>query len=1004
MSGDYIATDGTTSHWTAADNTGYLNNIAGIGRDDKTALYQKQSRSVNTTSNGNMVAMGLGAIAATNKDNANTIADDMNFMVWGDNGANGTKITEYPAALDPGACSRITRLQREWKVQVTGNPGSVQLQMYLAGLVPVSTGMSDLKLLVDDDGDFSSGVTTIIDPSSYDALTQTLTFNDLTLANGQYFTLVTDLTNQAPGGVLTNLYTWYRADKGVTTATGVNLWADQSVTLKDLTQATAGAQPVYNNTANLINFNPTLTFDGTNDVLSNTTISHSGTNGEDMFAVVLPNSVPAGVHDIIGLGTVANTGNSTEFRLGNDRLNYISANSVTIGAISNPSTSFGVQLANANKSNTGAASIFLNGNSVITGTIAEMPVSNQLNLGARRLSGVNGLFFNGRIAEVVLYNRQLTATERPRVASYLAIKYGITLPHNYVDPAGNVLWDVTLNTGYNSNITGISRDDCNGLHQKQSKSVNATEALVTVANYNGIYTTNAANPNGIDNNSALLFGDNNGNRTAWTATGAPLNRERLARVWRVQETGNISTVTIQVPSNASANAVKLPLEKDATVYLLVSPSGDFVNDVTEVPMTLNGTEWETTYDFTSGNYFTFATNNDCVSATSKLVAYGTTTTAATDKCYVNGWLLFKDPVETGRYIAAIYDPSGLIDKTKITATVVVNSNFADIGKGNASKATRLMRRMLQLDCATCYDAVANPAPNFTVRMFYSPTEKSDAESVETNNMIDLKTTNGITDPHVFKWFKASNMTAAQVVSGLTAAGIPAGGQEWQDGALLTGLVDAVDYVEFDGVNSFSTFGGAWIVNMTNVLPVAWLDVQASVTANRSILVKWSTAAETNNAGFEVQRSEDGIQFRSIGYVQGSGTTNNISHYSFDDVQVHAGAKYYYRIRQVDINGYATFSRIVSAQIKGNGIAIQVVPNPVKARLQLQVHAAKAQQVQWMITDVAGRMIKNMQSNVSIGETILSADVSMLSNGTYIVRLVAADGSVVAEKFMIMKDQ
>lgn len=1004
MAGDYIATDGATPYWTAASNTGYLNNIAGIGRDDKTALYQKQSRSVNTASNGNMVAMGLGAIAATNKDNANTITDDMNFLVWGDNGATGTKLTEYPTALDPGACSKITRLQREWKVQVTGNPGSVQLQVYLAGIVPVSTGMSDLKLLVDDDGDFSSGVTTIIDPSLYDAVTQTVSFNDLTLANGQYFTLVTDLTNQAPGGVLPNLYTWYRADKGITLGTGVNGWADQSLSLKDVTQATAGAQPVYNSTTNLINFNPTLTFDGTNDVLSNTTISHSGTNGEDMFAVVLPNSLPAAVHDIIGLGTVANTGNSTEFRLSSDRLNYISANSTTIGSIANPSTSLGVQLANANKSNTGAASIFLNGNSVSTGTIAEMPVSNQLNLGARRLSGVNGLFFNGRMAEVVLYNRQLNAAERQQVTSYLAIKYGITLPHNYIDPGSNVLWDVTLNTGYNNNITGISRDDCNGLHQKQSKSVNAAEALVTAGNYNGIFTTNAGNPNSLDNNSALLFGDNNGNRAAWTATGAPANRERIARTWRVQKTGNISTITIQAPSNASAATVKLPLEKDGVVYLLVSTSGDFVNDVTEVPMTLNGTEWETTFDFTSGQYFTFATNNDCVSATSKLTTYGTTTTAATDKCYINGWLLFKDPVDPGRYIAAIYDPLALIDKTKITASVVVNSNFADIGKGNTAKATRLMRRMLQVDCATCYDAVANPTPNFTVRMFYSPTEKTDAESVETNNMIDLKTTNGITDPHVFKWFKAADKTAAQVVAGLTPAGISAGGQEWQDGALLTGLVDAVDYVDFDGVNSFSTFGGAWIVNVTNVLPVAWLDVQAIPVANRHIAVKWSTASETGNAGFEIQRSSDGVRFTTISSVGGNGTTSAVSYYSFDDLQVQGGTKYYYRIRQIDINGYATYSKIVSAQLKSAGITVKVMPNPVTTKLQLQVASGKAQALQVMLVDVSGRVIKNLQANVQVGETIVSTDVSAFSNGTYMVRIIAADGTMTVEKFIIMKDQ
>ncbi len=232
--------------------------------------------------------------------------------------------------------------------------------------------------------------------------------------------------------------------------------------------------------------------------------------------------------------------------------------------------------------------------------------------------------------------------------------------HNYIDPAGAIVWDVTTNTGYGANITGIGRDDCNGLHQKQSKSVNAAEALVTLGNYVGIEATNAANGNTMDNATALLLGDNNANRTAWTATGAPLNRQRLARTWTVQETGNVGTVTIQVPANSSSAGVKLPLEKDGEAYLLVSSSGNFVTDVTEVPMTLNGTDWEAAFDFSSGQYFTFATNDACVSAVPVLTTYGGPATTATDKCYVDGWILFRDPVDNTKYTAGIYDPAGLI--------------------------------------------------------------------------------------------------------------------------------------------------------------------------------------------------------------------------------------------------------------------------------------------------------------------------------------------------------
>jgi len=67
---------------------------------------------------------------------------------------------------------------------------------------------------------------------------------------------------QSPGGVNTNLSLWLKADAGATSS----LWEDQSVNGRDVTQGTAANQPTYNTTSNLMNFNPTYSFDG-GDVL-----------------------------------------------------------------------------------------------------------------------------------------------------------------------------------------------------------------------------------------------------------------------------------------------------------------------------------------------------------------------------------------------------------------------------------------------------------------------------------------------------------------------------------------------------------------------------------------------------------------------------------------------------------------------------------------------------------------------------------------------------------------
>lgn len=999
----YTASDGTTRMWDASggDNATYKNNIAGIGRDDNGNLYQKQSRSINSISNGNMIAIGLDNIVGANKDNIGTFADDLSFLVWGDDGLTSTRTTEYPVTLNPGGCSRITRLQREWKVQKTGTVGNVQMLVYLAGQVPSSTTASDLRLLIDDDGDFSSGSTTIIEVSSYNAVTQVATFNDISLNNGQYFTLVTDLTNEAPGGVLSNLYTWYRADKGITATTTVSGWTDQSATPKNLAGA-IGTQPVYNTSSNLINFNPTLGFDGTNDVLSHSAISHSAAaNGEEFFAVVLPNSVPAGFHDIIGLGTLLNTNTATELRYNNNRLEHLSNNG-TAQSVFNPATSNGlVQLANAHRPGSGPDTLLLNGSRVASGTMTQLPSANYLNIGARRAAAANSFFFNGQIAEVAIYNRKLDATERKKLSSYFAIKYGITLPHDYMSPDGIIIWDSTLNNGYHYNIAGISRDDCNGLHQKQSKSINTTEALITLGNGLGILTTNAANTNVLENNTALVLGDDNGNRTTWTATGAPANRERIARTWKVQETGNIGTVTIQVPANSSADAVKLPLERDGTMYLLVNNSSDFTSGATETAMLLNGTNWEVTYDFNSGDYITFATLDECNASDAVLTLYNAETTAAANKCYVNEWILFRDPLDAGKYIAAIYDPGALINRTLITARVDVNTAFADLGEGNSSQASRLMRRMLQIDCNSCYDAVANPNPNFIVRMFYAPTEKTDAESVETNNMIEIKTSNSITDQHFFKWFKAADKTVNDVVTGLSPGGIHADGQEWADGTLPTGQIGGVDYVDFTNVNSFSTFGGIWAVNVLNVLPVTWLNVEA-VPSGDHIQIKWSTAGEINNTGFVVERSVDGQNYQAIAAVASqSGNTGSPSYYSVDDNTVEKRILYYYRIKQADFGGHVSYSKVVTARLSvSNMNVLRIRPNPVSGVLRWEYQVSVSQDCQTEIVDITGRVLGKMKVHAQAGVHPYTMDISRLSRGTYLLRITGKDGSVQTEKFII----
>jgi hypothetical protein len=144
---NYYSSNGNTV-WNATTNSAYSKDIAGIGRDDASALTQKQSISVN---NNELLTIGLGNIAADNISNSNSFTNDRSFLMWGNNGQSslaGYSLTDNPSGIQ-------ARLQRVWKVQLTNFNQNTTVGFdtsYLVNFMPVS----NLRLIVDDDGVFNN--------------------------------------------------------------------------------------------------------------------------------------------------------------------------------------------------------------------------------------------------------------------------------------------------------------------------------------------------------------------------------------------------------------------------------------------------------------------------------------------------------------------------------------------------------------------------------------------------------------------------------------------------------------------------------------------------------------------------------------------------------------------------------------------------------------------------------------------------------------------------------
>lgn len=112
---------------------------------------------------------------------------------------------------------------------------------------------------------------------------------------------------------------------------------------------------------------------------------------------------------------------------------------------------------------------------------------------------------------------------------------------------------------------------------------------------------------------------------------------------------------------------------------------------------------------------------------------------------------------------------------------------------------------------------------------------------------------------------------------------------------------------------------------SNILPVNLLSFTGQMAVNK-VMLKWITAAEINNAGFNIERSIDGINFSEIGFVPAANTSQ--SNYAFTDSSIQKSQIYYYRLKQIDIDGHFTFSPIIQITTNiGNDDFFAITPNP-----------------------------------------------------------------------------
>jgi hypothetical protein len=189
-------------------------------------------------------------------------------------------------------------------------------------------------------------------------------------------------------------------------------------------------------------------------------------------------------------------------------------------------------------------------------------------------------------------------------------------------------------------------------------------------------------------------------------------------------------------------------------------------------------------------------------------------------------------------------------------------------------------------------------------------------------------------------------------------------------------------VEFD---DFSVGNIAGII-----LPVNFVKFHAKKVASGTQL-NWDVAEEINVSKYEVQKGNNGADFKTIGYV----IAGDVTSYAFTDANTSQGVSFY-RIRSVDLDGKFKFSTVISFANGRSAALLRAFPLPAQNQVTLQ-HGAIDGKAQISLASEDGRTVRRLVPAVGSMQTAI--DLTGLKAGLYLLRLENSNGEIETLKLL-----
>ncbi len=182
-----------------------------------------------------------------------------------------------------------------------------------------------------------------------------------------------------------------------------------------------------------------------------------------------------------------------------------------------------------------------------------------------------------------------------------------------------------------------------------------------------------------------------------------------------------------------------------------------------------------------------------------------------------------------------------------------------------------------------------------------------------------------------------------------------------------------------------------------VLPVELTSFTAR-TNNENVDLNWETASELNSQSFQIEKSNNGEDFKMIGEVRSAGTTAETQYYNFTDNNPSKGTNYY-RLKQVDFDGTFEYTKIINIEFYNQGFEFTIKPNPASDFINVQLVSNERSDYRIELIGMDGRVVRTFSEELNLLNENLRLNLTSISSGIYFLKINNVK-QVTTQKLMI----